>query len=806
VKRHNPSPLSSFLATVLALAPLLCWLDSPSFGAQDAAAARADEQIAEVRVQGNRSVATQKIMAEIRTRAGTPPDRKLIEEDVRRLVATRQFFDVGVEFLREPHGLVVLFRVLEGNQIRDIAIEGNRAISTDKLREKAGLKPEKDKSGTKSAHPGTFDISRSKDAARTMEDLYHEKGYPFARVTVVEGSEPGDKRLVFRVVEGPKVAITDVDFVFLDTDTLGARLLATKIKSKPRKFGFYGGKYNAREIDEDVQRLSAYYRSLGFFDAKVSREPRESDDRSKVNVIFVIQEGPQYHVRSIVFKGNEKLPNERLTEGMKLKIGEPFNQAKFQQDSQKVKDKYGALGHIEATDGGGLKINPDVRFLDEPGQVDVVYHITEGEPYYVGRIFITGNHTTRDNVIRSQIRIYPGEVLDTTMLRRSEANLRKTQLFLANFQQGTGPSLTPMGEGPNLRDIKIDVQEAQTGRILFGVGVNSDAGLLGNIIISEQNFDITRFPASVDDVINGDAFRGGGEEFRLEAAPGTQFSRYLASWRDPNIFDLPYSLGVSGHFFQRNYREWDEERLGGTITVGHSFTDQIRASLGLRAEEVNVDNPDLPTPPELVEVLGDNFLTTVSLGLEHDTRDNPFMATCGHLTSVNFEQGFGDFTYSQVTLEGRQYFAITERPDGSGKQVFSLRGTVGFTSNDTPIFERFFAGGFRNFRGFRFRGVGPVGSNNDEIHVGGDFMLLGSAEYQFPITADDTLQMVFFSDFGTVEENIEISEFRATAGLGLRVVVPMLGPVPLAFDFAFPVAMADTDETQVFSFFVGFFR
>lgn len=766
-------------------------------------------------MQGNRSVATQKIMAEIRTRAGLPPDRKLIEEDVRRLVATRQFFDVGVEFLHEPHGLVVLFRVLEGNQIREVVIEGNRALSTDKLREKAGLKPEKekdkakDKPGLSLARNGTFDITRSKDAARLMEDLYHDKGYPFAQVTVVEGSQPGDKRLFFRVVEGPKVAITDIDFELLDHNTLGDRLLATKIKSKPRKFGFYGGKYNVREIDEDVQRLSAYYRSLGFFDAKVSREVRDSDDRSKVTVIFVIQEGPQYLVRSIVFKGNEKLGGEKLTEGMKLKIGEPFNQAKFQADGQKVKDKYGALGHIDAGDGGGLKINPDIRFLDEPGQVDVVYHISEGDPYYVGRIFITGNHTTRDNVIRANLRIYPGDILDTTMLRRSEANLRRTQLFRANFQQGTGPSLIPMGEGPNMRDtrdIEVRVDEAQTGRILFGVGVNSDAGLLGNIIISEQNFDITRFPASFDDFVNGDAFRGGGEEFRLEAAPGTQFSRYLVSWRDPNIFDLPYSLGISGHFFQRNYREWDEERLGATITLGHSFTDQIRASLGFRAETINIDNPDVPTPPDLVEVLGDNFLTTVTLGAEHDTRDNPFMATCGHLASVNFEQGFGDFTYSQITLEGRQYFAITERPDGSGKQVFSMRGTVGFTSNDTPIFERFYAGGFRNFRGFRFRGIGPVGINNADVHVGGDFMLLGSVEYQLPITADDTLQMVAFSDFGSLEEDVKISEFRVTAGLGLRVVVPMLGPVPLAFDFAFPVRSADTDDEQVFSFFVGFFR
>jgi outer membrane protein insertion porin family len=85
-------------------------------------------------------------------------------------------------------------------------------------------------------------------------------------------------------------------------------------------------------------------------------------------------------------------------------------------------------------------------------------------------------------------------------------------------------------------------------------------------------------------------------------------------------------------------------------------------------------------------------------------------------------------------------------------------------------------------------------------------MLLGSAEYQFPITADDSLQMVAFSDFGTLEEDVRISDFRVTAGLGLRVVVPMLGPVPLAFDFAFPLRSARTDDEQVFTFFIGIMR
>src|SRR5439155_16640058 len=125
-------------------------------------------------------------------------------------------------------------------------------------------------------------------------------------------------------------------------------------------------------------------------------------------------------------------------------------------------------------------------------------------------------------------------------------------------------------------------------------------------------FDITRFPASFDDFLAGDAFRGGGQEFRLEAAPGTQFSRYLASWRDPRIFDLPYSFGVSGHFFQRMYPEYDEERAGAQFTLGHEFSDRIRGSVGLRVENVNITHPDVPTPHDLQVVLGNNFLSVAS--------------------------------------------------------------------------------------------------------------------------------------------------------------------------------------------------
>ena len=119
------------------------------------------------------------------------------------------------------------------------------------------------------------------------------------------------------------------------------------------------------------------------------------------------------------------------------------------------------------------------------------------------------------------------------------------------------------------------------------------------------------------------------------------------------------------------------------------------------------------------------------------------------------------------------------------------------------MFERFYAGGFRSLRGFQFRGVGP---DVNGFKVGGDFLFLNSLEYQVPVTPGDNLMLVGFIDTGTVERRIELQDYRVSVGFGIRFTVPMLGPVPIALDFGFPIVKADTDHQQIFSFWLGYFH
>lgn len=369
--------------------------------------------------------------------------------------------------------------------------------------------------------------------------------------------------------------------------------------------------------------------------------------------------------------------------------------------------------------------------------------------------------------------------------------------------------LSPLADGAlvepedRLLDIIAEVEEAPTGRLMLGVGVNSEAGVVGSFVLDEQNFDWQRFPRSWEDIRNATAWRGAGQQFRFEAVPGSRVQRYMLSFREPFLLDTRISLGLSGFFFDRRYEDWDEQRLGGRITFGYQLRHDLTASLSLRAENVNVRNPAVPTPDDLAEVLGDNDVYSAKALLAYDTRDSAFLPTEGHLIELAYEQVFGEFDFPRFTADYRRYFLINQRIDGSGRQTLSFRGRVGLSGSQTPVFERFFAGGFSTLRGFEFRGASP---REGRVEIGGRLMLLTSVEYMIPLTADDMLRAVVFVDAGTVEEDIEIhsDNFRVAPGFGLRVTVPAMGPAPLAFDFAFPVAKAPGDDEQIFSFSVGF--
>jgi len=746
--------------------------------------------VADVIPQGLRLVPTAKVMSLIHTRPGNEYSDETVREDVRRLYDTHSFSDIRVQLNTLPDKRVVVyfwFRELPG-VIREIIFKGANHMSKDDLEQATGLRK-----------GAPLNPVANQLACQAIVRRYLEKGRIFASVDLIEGDKPEDSRVVFSITEGPVVRVSKIEFVGNTFE--GDAVLRTHVDSSQEFLGLaLGAKYNADESDHDVKKLEEYYRSFGFFDVVIRREVQWDEDQRHVRLIFHIHEGNRYKVGNVDVVRNSVMSSKELMELAKIHPGEVYNKLNSDVTKNRFQNAYGYRGYYPT-------IIERVAYREqEPGKVDVFYEFEEKPTQSrVGEVKIVGNTVTKDYVIRRQLfGLNPGQILEWPNVKVAEANLARLNIFEMKPEQGIRPTVTildPDSDSP-YKDVLVSVQETHTGSLLFGVGVNSDAGLTGSIILNERNFDISRPPTSWDDLLSGRAWRGAGQELRIEAVPGTQVQRYTATFREPSIFDSPYSLTTSAYFFDRIYNEDVEQRLGTRITVGRQLGRYWAVSGGIRLEQVAIHNVPFFAPPAYQEVVGDNFLVGFRGDVTFDTRDSFLRPTEGTKITAGFEEVLGDFTYPIFTIEGNQFFTTWQRADGSGKHVLAARSVLGIAGSHTPVYDRFYAGGFSSMRGFEFRGVAP---DINGFKVGGDFMWLNSLEYQIPIKANDQIYFVGFLDTGTVEPTVNIENYRVAVGLGMRITVPMMGPVPIALDFGYPIVQARTDNKQLFSFWVGFF-
>ena len=389
------------------------------------------QTIAEVQIVGYRSVSEHEIRAELDTREGQAFDPMTVTRDVKNLTKTRKFFDVKVKTRPgpQPQTVVVVYEVFEFPRLEYVHFIGNAQITSKALRKQIELK-----------EGDARDTSTIETAQRKIKDFYQERGYNKIQIEVAEGLKQSDRGAVFRIHEGPQQRIWTVKFVG-NTIVSGGRL-KTQIQSKPSKVKLVTplakGYVDRRSIDEDVDRLTSYYRSLGYMVARVGRLLKFDDDGRWAELTFVIDEGPHFVVRSVTFSGNEIYDDAQLQALLSLKSGEYFDQAKMTRDVRELTDAYGSVGFIMAN------VKPEPRTLERDPEVDLVFDIAEGDRYRVGEIHVTitgdSPHTQR-SVALDRISIRPGDIADIREIRDSERRLRSSGLFLSDQVRGIQPKI-----------------------------------------------------------------------------------------------------------------------------------------------------------------------------------------------------------------------------------------------------------------------------------------------------------------------------------------------------------------------------
>jgi outer membrane protein insertion porin family len=807
--------------------------------------------VVQIDVEGNSRWTEEQIISALGHPVGETFNPFIIETGLDRLWRALK---VRAEVLRQEvdGGLRLVVRVTELPVDLEPRFVGYDGIKLEDLFEWAGL--------TEVSELYLYQVSRVK---QRLIESYKGEGYHFIQIDpLIEEDVSGDGLtgdVIFRIIEGPQVhvdgyelrgnsSLPDIGALFWKD---GLSELADLQLHGPSLFTPSGAAFNSELLDADLLAMRKVYRDNGFLDAVVELERFEfNEDRSRVMLHVVVDEGTQYRVADIEIEGVEYVPDpsdpdrssaqrltalyfdeEELLDLCTLKSGAVFDQLAVNDDEHALRDYYGERGYLShpslpAKESWNF-LKPDLSFDPERAEVHVKYKLAQGREYWIREIRFSGAYHTRDRVLRRNVTIQPGQRADLKEIYRSLRKIRSTGFFSndrdpLNHREPTFRFISTDQE--DFIDVDFLLQEGRVVDAQLVGGVDSNNGLFGLISLSMRNFDLTDFPSSFSDmfgeIYRKEAFHGAGQQLNVHISPGSHVTSSNVRFLEPDIFKTHYDrwiLDVEYSDRDRKYRDFDEERTRNTLEIGRQITTELNLYVGLEQQDIRVSDRDSGDvlPPALANQEAQTELSGVLLNLRYRDLDRRINPSDGlhmkWLNSIYTAELGGNTEFAKTHLFYDWYKPIGgEEPGGDPASSFHLRLGAGYAtafgeSESIPYTERFFLGGYKTLRGFNYRGVGP---NEGELSLGGESILNMSLEYRLPLysttrpgTFDkvEMFRMILFTDAGVLgPENgdIDLDELRASAGFGIGLNYPF----PVMFNFGFPLEEGPGDRTEVFSF------
>ncbi|MFW5798383.1 MAG: outer membrane protein assembly factor BamA, partial [Planctomycetota bacterium] len=685
--------------------------------------------IVDIKVIGDN---TRRVTSVMKLREGDTYTRKAADQDIRRIHATRRYLDVIMGTESVPGGIRLLVSVTRKDVVGKVEYRGNAQVADAKIAEV-----------TRTTAGTPYDRLTLQEDTRQIIRHYKENGHFFADVRVErERMKQGVYAVTFVIREGPRVRVRDIEFE--GNTTIADRVLRDKIVTSAWFPIFSDGVYDEETVTRDAFRLMGYYQSIGFLDAEVTADPRFSPNKRDVELVFHVREGTQYRVRNIDIQKVTLDPEgkvvsrtpatvidpEAAVKELVLVEGDPFDAEGARIDVRTLEGLYGQKGHVDADVRG-----PDVRIAGRE-TVDVVFEVLdEGRPVRLGSIEVQGNNQkTQTAVILRDVQLAPGDLLDTTALDESKIQLQK----LNYFKRGSINFTLLKTDDPDVRDLRITVEDVPTGDLRFGAGVNSDTGLMGEVSVRQRNFDIWRPPTSLQDILEGRAWAGGGQVLTMKLSPGTDVSTASIQFVEPRLWHSDYSWDIMLFGSEREQDDYDESRYGLETGIGYRWTPRLTSRLGVRLHQIELSGLDPDSPPDVLRFEGETAIRSFVFSTGWDKRNRPRNPTEGFTLGGNAELATSvlgsDEEYWKLGASGSILFPVYKpRFFPERQHVLTLKTSVGIgdgygNSDDIPIFERYFAGGIGSIRGFEYRSVGPR-YVIDEVPLGGHTLWVSTAEY-----------------------------------------------------------------------------
>lgn len=768
------TPAVLLLSTLLVAPPALL---TPPVSAQPLAPSAAPgsfdgRTVTAVEVRGLRQLSPETVLFYLGLEEGQTLDTTELNDSLKSLWSRQLVDDVTIEaFAEGSDGVRLVVTVQERPMLQSIEYQEMKRISRSDITDRILS----DNINVLEQTP--LSVGELNRVKKVIEELYQEKGYRFAQASYrLEEVQPNRYAVIFSVDEGTRVRIAEVEFT--GNDVFGELRLQwmmrgtkeTNLLTRLLKKDIY----NPAKLEEDLERIREAYRGKGYknvavgdpeIEIKARRPNAETLEKQKRRMIVTIpiDEGERWRLGEITVEGNEKFSDQQLLRAFQIRGGSWLRAKKIDEALETINDIYQNSGFIYS------RVDPEIRERGD-NVADIVVRVRENEQFQVGRIEFEGNTRTRDKVLRRELRLQEGYIMNSGALRNSVFKVNQLGYFQLDQEE---PVAIDVDNDEKEVDLTFKGDEADRTELQFGGGWSETFGFEGQFAMRTRNF------------------LGRGETLGVQVASGRFRDVVDLSYFVPWFLDRPQTVGVrlfdQDISFDLDEQDFSQEIQGLQLTYGRSLRLFQNVSLVYSFSQRNelfrsrIDD-------ELEPVRIDRSLASLRPAWVQDSRDSRFEPTRGRRISASLEYA-GEFLGSDTELVRPELTFSLFKPVSRlpVQTVFAFNVEMGYVENlgEIPLspFERYYLGGENSIRGHRVNSI-FVRDEDDRrvidpsfgVVLGGDQFLQLNLEYH--LLLGGPLRLLWFVDAGNVwdtEVGVDLGNLRATTGLELRLNVPVFG-------------------------------